>query len=87
MLVPFVDTLLSITVTRFAHDGMPVKSTLVPDALTAVPEISNVPFSLALLPTAAKAVAVMIYPLPTSHIDVLLTFFTAVSQELILLLY
>jgi hypothetical protein len=41
---------------------MPVKSTLVPDALTAVPEISNVPFSLALLPTAAKAVAVMISP-------------------------
>jgi hypothetical protein len=67
--VPFVLTALSITVIRFAHDGMPVKSTLVPDALTAVPEISNVPFSLALLPTAAKAVAVILSPhlLVTAH--------------------
>jgi hypothetical protein len=62
MLDPFVLRLFIITVIRFAHDGMPVKSTLVLEAVTAVPEISNVPFSLALLPTAAKAVAVILSP-------------------------
>jgi len=40
--VPFVDTPLNIRVMRFTHDGIPVKSMLVPyvDA-TAVPETSG----------------------------------------------
>ncbi len=37
--VPLVETPASITVTLFTHDGMPVKSMLVPDVeATAVPE-------------------------------------------------
>jgi hypothetical protein len=37
----------NITVIRFTHDGMPVKSTLVPDAVTAVPDTigANTPVS------------------------------------------
>lgn len=39
-LVPFVLTPLNITVTRFTHDGMPVKSMDVPLVLAcAVPEV------------------------------------------------
>jgi hypothetical protein len=36
LLVPFVLTPLNITVIRFTHEGMPVKSTEVPEAVTAV---------------------------------------------------
>lgn len=39
-LEPFVLTPLNITVIRLTHDGMPVKSMLVPDVeATAVPEV------------------------------------------------
>jgi hypothetical protein len=37
LLVPLVDTPWNITVIRRTHDGMPVKSTDVPEAVTAVP--------------------------------------------------
>ena len=37
--LPFPETLLNITVIRLTHDGMPVKSMLVPEVdATAVPE-------------------------------------------------
>ena len=56
---------LNITVTRFTHDGMPVKSTDVPDAVTAVPDTmgANVPVTAAsvcvLLPETAGAATVI----------------------------
>jgi len=40
--VPFVDTPLNIRVMRFTHDGIPVKSMLVPDVdACAVPKTSG----------------------------------------------
>ena len=40
LLVPFVEMPFSITVMRFTQDGIPVKSTLVPDVdATAVPNV------------------------------------------------
>jgi hypothetical protein len=59
--VPFVLTPLSITVIRFTHDGIPVKSTLVLEAVTAVPETigANVPVTFTsvcvVLPATAGA--------------------------------
>ena len=42
--VPDKDTPLNITVTRFAHDGMPVKSIAVPDVdACAVPDVITYP--------------------------------------------
>jgi hypothetical protein len=54
-------TPFNITVIRFTHDGMPVKSTLVPDAVTAVPDTigANVPVTFTsvcvVLPATAGA--------------------------------
>jgi hypothetical protein len=60
--VPFVDTPLNITVIRLTHDGMPVKSMLVPLVeATAVPDTmgANVPVTATsvcvLLPATAGA--------------------------------
>jgi hypothetical protein len=52
--VPDKETLESITVIRLTHDGIPVKSTDVPDAVTAVsltiapllPETPSVPLRI-----------------------------------------
>jgi hypothetical protein len=55
---------LNITVIRFTHDGIEVKSMLVPDVeATAVPEVISVPPEFAFDPTAARLTAfVMLSP-------------------------
>jgi len=56
LLVPFSETPLNITVIRFTHDGMLVKSMLVPEVdATAVPLING-----ARVPVAATSVWVLV---------------------------
>jgi len=61
---PLVDTKSKFTVIRFTHDGIEVKSMLVPDVeATAVPEVISVPPEFAFDPTAARLTAlVMVLP-------------------------
>lgn len=68
--VPLVETPLNITVTRFAHEGMPVKSMDVPEVeATAVPSVRAPPWIVLLeivAPVIVLFVKVCVASVPTS---------------------